>query len=97
MNVEELGVDALLRLQFIVSAGLNNAALVEDEELMGVSQGRKPVRDGEGRATFDEPGDGFLDLLLGLEVYAGGGLIEDEDGGVVEDSAGDADALLLAA
>lgn len=46
-----------------------------------------------GAAEF---GDGFLDVLGGDGVEAGGGFVEDDDGGVVDDGAGEGDALFHA-
>ena len=43
---------------------------------------------------FAEAGE---DLLFGVGVYAGQGVVEDQDGGIAEDGAGDGGALLLAA
>ena len=52
--------------------------------------------DGEGRTSFDQAAEGFLDLGFGLGVHAGGGLVEDQDARVAEDGAGDREPLALA-
>jgi hypothetical protein len=44
-----------------------------------------------------QPVQRLLDLLFRLAVHAAGCLVEDEDARVVQDRAGDADALALAA
>ena len=53
--------------------------------------------DHQDGAAPDQGGEGFLDFSLGFWVGEGGRLIQDEDGGVHEQGAGDSDALLLAA
>ena len=53
--------------------------------------------DGNGGPPLRQPGEGLLDLLFRLQVHVRGGLVEDEDGRIVQNGAGDTDALLLAA
>ena len=75
----------------------DDLAVLEHDQAVGVAQRAQAVRDGEGRAALDQAGDRVLDLLLGLGVDRGGRLVEDQDARVVQDRAGDADALALAA
>jgi hypothetical protein len=51
--------------------------------------------DGEGRASFNQSEDRFLNLLFRLHVDGRGGLVENENGRVVKDGSGDGDALLF--
>jgi hypothetical protein len=44
-----------------------------------------------------EIGEQVQDLVTGLEVYAGGGLVEEQDLGIADHRAGQEDALLLTA
>ena len=83
--------------EFLVRAALDDAAFVQDDDLVGVLDGAEAVGDGDGGAAGHELLEGLLDAALGLGVERGGGLVEDEDGRVLEDGAGDADALALAA
>ena len=83
--------------QFVVGAALDDLAVVQDEDLVGVADGGEPVRDGDRGASCRHGVDGFLDGLLGLRVEGARGLVEDEDGRVAQDGAGDREALLLAA
>ena len=53
--------------------------------------------DDDTGAVFHEASEGVLDEFFRLGVEGGGGFVEDEDGGVFEDGAGDGDALALAA
>ena len=47
-------------------------------------------------AAGDHAGQGEADAELGFGVDGAGGLVEDEDAGVVGEGAGEADELLLA-
>ena len=53
--------------------------------------------DRDRRAPFHQPVQRLLDLLLGFGIHRAGRLIEDQDLRVVQDGAGDADALAFAA
>ncbi len=53
--------------------------------------------DREGGAALDQPLQGLLDHPLRLCVHARRRLVQDEDLRVVQDGAGDRDALALAA
>jgi hypothetical protein len=59
--------------------------------------GGKAVRNDDAGAARDEVIERVLDEALAFGVEAGGGLVEDEDGGVLDDGAGDGEALALAA
>ena len=61
------------------------------------AEGGEAVGDADDGAVFGEVVDGFLDFGLGLGIERGGGFVEDEDGGVADEGAGDGDALALAA
>ena len=53
--------------------------------------------DEDGGAALHGFAEAGEDLLFGVGVYAGQGVVEDQDGGIAEDGAGDGGALLLAA
>ena len=55
------------------------------------------MRDHEDGAVFHESVEGGLDEVLGLGIDAGGGFVEEEDGRVLEEGAGDGEALFFAA
>ena len=56
----------------------------------------EPVRDDDAGALDEQSLEGLLDLAFGLGIDAGGGLVEDEDGRVFQQCAGNGDALFLA-
>ncbi len=88
---------ALPLQQLLVRPDLHDAPGVQDHEPVGVPEGGEAVRYREGGPPLHQPADGLLDLFLGLHVHGGGGLVQDQDLRVVEDGAGQGDALALPA
>ena len=80
-----------------MGAGFGEAAVVEHVDLVGVADGGEAVGDDEGGAASGEAGEGALDGRLGFVVDRGGGFVEHQDGGILEDGAGDRQALALSA
>ena len=80
-----------------MGAGLDDPAVVDDEDLVGVADRREPVRDDQGRPALEGGVEGALDRGLGLGVEVGGGLVEDDDRGLLEQQPGDGEPLPLAA
>ena len=76
-------------------AALHDPAAIDDEDLIGMLDGREPVRDDDNRLPPRELGEGLLYEGLVLRVDARRRLVEDHDRGVLEQRAGDGDALLL--
>ena len=95
--VDQGGVVTAKGEQAVVGAALGDLAVVEDDDLVGVPDGRQAVRDRDRGAARARGVDGLLDRLLGLRVERARGLVEDEDRGVLEQRARDRDALALAA
>src|SRR5579883_1628200 len=91
------GIDAALRQERCVIAPLDNAAIVENEDLVGVDDGREAMGDDERGAVRGNLVEARLDLALGLSVECRGRLVENEDARSLEDDPRDGDALLFAA
>src|SRR4051812_19377392 len=81
--------------ELFVGALLEYAALLEDEDEVGLAHGREAMRDDERGLALHELVQGLRDDLLGAGVEGGSGLVEDEDARVAEDGAGDGDTLFL--
>src|SRR6266849_6661720 len=81
--------------EFVVRAALDDAAVAKDNDLVGVLHGGGAVRNQNGGAAVHDAAQAGKNALLGLRVDAGEGVVEDEDAGVADDSAGDSSALLL--
>src|SRR4051812_14424613 len=93
----ELGEAAAFGDELVEGAGLDDAALVEAEDAVGVADGREPVRDDEGGAPLHDLLERELELALGRGVERARRLVEDQHRRVLEQRAGDREALALAA
>src|SRR5436190_9541801 len=93
----ERRVPASRQDQILVPTGLDNAAVIEHDDLIGAAHGREPVRDRDRRPALGEPVQRLLDEPFGLGVERACRLIEDEDRRVPQDRPRDRDPLLLAA
>ena len=80
-----------------VGADGDHAPGLHDDDAVGAAHRGRAVGDDQDRAVPHQGAQRLLDLGLGLGVGHGGGLVEEKDGGVQQDGAGDGDALLLAA
>jgi len=79
-----------------VATTLENPAALENEDLVGMADGGKPVRDHKASSVFHEVVERLLDQALGRGVHARGRLVENQDRRVFQEGAGDREALLLA-
>ena len=86
-----------MREQLGVRAALDDLAALEDEDLIGVHDGREPVRDDEHGAAGEQSVDRFLHEALRLRVERGRRFVEDEDRRIGEQRARDRQALALTA
>src|SRR5215217_2214831 len=93
----QVGVQAAGPQQLGVGALLDDAAALDDQDPVGVDDGRQPVGDDQAGPALQGGGQRLLDVDLGLGVEVGGGLVEDDDGRVGQQQPGDGQALLLAA
>ena len=75
---------------------LDDAAVLEDDDQVGVADGREAVRDHERRPAGEEGAERPLDLPLGADVDRGSRLVEDQDARVGEQGARERDELALA-
>ncbi len=73
--------------EVVVVAFLGDLAVAQDEDAVGVADGGEAVGDDEGGAAGDQRAEVLLDGSLGLRVHRAGGLVEDEDGRVLDDGA----------
>lgn len=91
----EVGEKAILADEVLVGAGLDEATLVENMDLVGVADGGEPVGDDEARHLegLETLGDGGL----GAIIEGGSRFIHEEDFGLAGDGGGDEEPLALAA
>src|ERR1035437_2875179 len=83
--------------QFIVGGDGGDAALLKHGDAVGAANGAEAMGDHDHGAALHQVGKRGLYQRFALGVKRGGGLVEDENGRVLEDGAGDGDALAFAA
>ena len=97
LHIAEPFVVAAQGDQLVVAATLDDFALVHDADLVRAADGGEAVGDDDRCAVAHEAFQCLLDEPFRFRVERRGGLVEDEQRGILEDGAGDADALALAA
>ncbi len=88
---------AVARQQFSVPAGFDDAPAVQHENAVGAFHRRQTVCDHQRGARAHEFLQCRLDVAFRFAVQSGGGFIEDQQRRILEQRAGDGDALPLAA
>ena len=84
----ELGVAAAREHQLVVRALLDDRAVLEHDDQVGVADRREAVGDDERRAAVQQPSQRALDAALGADVDRARRLVEDQDARVGEERAG---------
>ncbi len=75
----------------------HQAAAIEQQNAIGVAHRGEPVGDHQGGAVGGEFFQCFLNERLALGIESAGRLVEQQDGRVTQDGAGDGDTLALSA
>lgn len=88
-------VKAMLVEQLLMSAALHDLAVTNDDDLVRVADGAKAMGDYERRSPLHQPQQRLLDAGLRAGVHAAGCLIQDQNGGVSQDGAGNRQQLAL--
>ncbi len=83
--------------QLIVRAGLGQTPVFQDEDDIGPAEQTEPAGNDEGRPAGHGGAQGSEDFVLGLGVNGGGRIVQDEDGRLQQQGAGQGQALALAA
>ena len=94
--VPQFVVETLKCQQLLVAPLLCHLPLLYHEYHIHILDGGEAVGDGDGGPPLLSSVQRVLDNLLALGVQGGGGLIQQEDGGVAEHGAGNDHPLLLA-
>lgn len=68
--------------EFAVSPLFDDLALIDDEEKIGVTNGRQAMGDDDARPAFQQLVHGFLDFDFGAGIDVGRRFIEDQDAGI---------------
>lgn len=96
LQFDQFGIDAALCEQFGVGALLGHAAVVDDDDLVGVVDRRQAVGDNHRRAADEQLVEGILHEFFALRIECRGGLVEDQYLGVLQYGACDRKPLALA-
>ena len=91
------GVRAAGRKQLAVTAAFDDPALIEDQNLVGLHDRGEAMGDDQAGPPLGGKIELCLNRLLGLGVERRSGLVEDENGRVLEQGARDRDTLLFTA
>src|SRR5260221_2929173 len=76
-------------------AGIRNVAVLQDNNTVYAPDGGQPVGDYKDRASGNQIVQCCLDQRFGLVVQRRGGFVQNQDGGVLQQRAGNGDALTL--
>ena len=96
-GVNDVFVDAAFFIYSIGIARLLHMTRLEGIDHLAVDDLRDAVRDDDDGAVFFDGVEAVLDLLGGNGIEAGCGLIQEDDGRVLQEHTGDGDTLLLPA
>ena len=96
LRIVQRGVEPAPGHQLVVIALLGDLSVLQHQNEIRVLNGGQAVGDDEAGAALHQPVHGLLDLDLRAGVHVGGGLVQNEHGGVAEHGAGDGDKLPLA-
>src|SRR5262245_65931411 len=83
--------------QLVVGALLENYTVLQNDDLVSISDRAQPVCDGDDGASFHEPLQCIDHELFRFGVEGDGGLVKNKDWSVTDNRACDGDALELAA
>ena len=98
LDAVEARIDAMrIGDQLPVRAFLDQPAVRQHDDVVGIDDRRKPVRDDDRGAVLHHLGERCLHARLGFVVERRGRLVEQQDRRVAHDGAGDRQALALAA
>ena len=93
----EAAVEPVNSNQLIVRALLNDLAVIDHKNLVGMAHGFQPVGNHNDRLIVGQFCNGLHQLLLVLRVHVGGGFVQNDDRRVLHNCPGDGNALALAA
>src|ERR1700733_8017147 len=97
LRLGDVAVGAPLRQELDMPAALDDPAAIDDADFVGLGHRRQPVGYDDRGAALAERAQRLLDRLLGLRIERRGRFVEQDDRRVLEEGAGDGDALALAA
>ena len=97
LELHHAAVESAAGHQLGGGALLGHAAVVQHHDAVRPGHGAHPVGDDQHGFAGQQAGEGALDLGLVLHIQAGGGLVQQDDGGILQKGPGDGDALAFPA
>ena len=97
MQLEHFAEESAFRFEFCGGAGFDDLAVLQDDDFVCIGDGSHAVGDDDDGLVLHEFRNALLYLGFVFDVEACGGFVEEYDGGVLEDGAGDGDTLTFAA
>ena len=97
LHVVQTGIEFAAPEQFLVPSDVDDAPTFHDHDAIRFEDGGKPMRDDQAGTVEHEVVERLLDHVFGFGIEGAGGLVQNEQGRVLEQGAGDGDALLLPA
>ena len=95
LGVIELCIDAALFQKFCVGTAFGDHTVCNRDDPVGRADGGQPVGDDQGGSALGEGIEGSLDLGLGDRVQSGGGLVQDQNGGILQKDPGNGNTLFF--
>ena len=92
-----MGVQSLPSVQLYRAALFGHDAARQHHHLIRTGYGAHPVGDDKDSFVFYEPGKCLLNGSFVLHVQTGGGFVQQNDGRILQEGAGNGNALTLAA
>ena len=93
----ELAIGQAALHQLLMRADIHDLALLHHQDLVAIDQGGQSVRDDHHRPAAGDAEQIGVDHRLALGIERAGRLVQDQDPWIVDQGAGDGDALALAA
>ena len=97
MQTRQMRIEAILLHEFLMRSGFDDAPLIHDDDAIGLLHRRQSVRNDQCSPVRHQLLQRCLNQSLAFGVERRGGFVEQQDGAVGEQRAGDGDALPLAA
>ena len=97
LAMPQSGVVSSLSEELLVSAALDHAPFRKNQNFVRINDRRQTVRNDQGGAVGGHGAQIFLDFVLGAAVERTRGFVKNQKLGVLQNHAGNGDALLLAA
>src|SRR5262245_56966403 len=95
LELPERAVETISLQQLGVRALVDQLPVLEDQDAIRPLDGREAMRDHQAGAPGEELVDGVLQQMLRLRVDARRGLVEHQDGGIIQERPSDRKELAL--